>query len=151
MTDEMKLTRLARYPVPGAAALLALASTALSARRRVVTGVNVVGAHRLPRRALPLAQLGSCLKTKPLKMPDIGIVAALTTSFAGNSVHHDMFASLVIAETFTRPQFRLRLKAAGGRRCAAGCGPLQQVAASPRSRARPGCSSGVYNNCCRSK
>jgi hypothetical protein len=117
MTDAMKLTRFGRYFVRGAVALLVFAPVTLSAWSQGVTGVNIVILLRLAGESRALPQLGSCLNTKLLKMPDIEIATAPTDGvrfivdiIAGKGADDGMFASLVIAETFPMEQFRPRLK-----------------------------------------
>lgn len=113
----MKLTRFGRYFTPGALALLVLASVTFSAWSQGIKGVNIVILLRLAGESRALPQLGSCLNTKLLKMPDIEIASAPTGGvrfvvdiIAGKGADDGISASLVIAETFPMEQFRPRLK-----------------------------------------
>jgi len=66
-------------------------------------------------RALP--QLGSCLASKLLKMPDVEIATVPTDGvrfivdiIAGKGTHYGVLASLVIVQTFPIEEFRPLLK-----------------------------------------
>jgi len=98
-------------------AILVFASVTLSASSQGVTGVNIVILLRLAGESRALPQLGSCLNTKLLKMPDIEIATAPTDGvrfvvdiIGGKGADDGISASLVIAETFPMEQFRPRLK-----------------------------------------
>jgi hypothetical protein len=95
-----------------------LASVTLSASGQSVTGANVVILLRLAGDGRALPQLGSCLNSRLLKMPDVEIANAPTQGvrfivdiIAEKGVSDGMSASLVVAETFPIEEFRPRLKA----------------------------------------
>jgi len=113
----MKSTKFDRYFAGGAVVSLVLASVTLSASSQGVSGVNIVILLRLAGESRALPQLGSCLNTKLLKMPDIEIATGPTGGvrfvvdiIAGKGADDGISASLVIAETFPIEQFRPRLK-----------------------------------------
>ena len=81
------------------------------------SGPNVIIGLRLTGNRAALPQLGSCLASKLLQMPDIEIVpppahgVRFTIDLvATRGPGHALFASFVIAQTFPVEQFRPRLK-----------------------------------------
>jgi hypothetical protein len=118
MTKSKKIWKLSGYFVAGAAAFLILASVTMAAWGQGATGVNIVILLRLAGDIRALPQLGSCLNSKLLKMPDIEVATApsdgvrfIVDIIAGRGADDGMSASLVIAETFPTEEFRLRVKA----------------------------------------
>jgi hypothetical protein len=80
-------------------------------------GVNIVILLRLAGESRALPELGSCLNSKLVKMPDVKIATApvdrvrfIVDVIAGKGADDGISASLVIAETFPMEQFRPRLK-----------------------------------------
>jgi hypothetical protein len=114
----MRISKSGGYFPAAVSAFLMFASATLSAWGQGATGVNIILLLRLAgdNRALP--QLGSCLNSKLLEMPDIEIAAApsdgvrfIVDIIAEKLAEEGMTASLVVAETFPIEEFRLRLKA----------------------------------------
>jgi hypothetical protein len=118
MTKSTKLSRPSGYFAAGAISLLMLASVTLPASGQSVPGANIVILLRLAGDGRALPQLGSCLNSKLLKMPDVEIATVPTDGvrfivdiIAGRGLDDGMSASLVVAETFPIEEFRPRLKA----------------------------------------
>lgn len=116
MTKSTKISKPCGYFVVGAAALLILASATMSALGQGVTGVNIVVMLRLAGDSRALPQLGSCLYSKLLNMPDVEVASApadgvrfIVDVIAGKGADDGMSASLVIAETFPLEEFRPRM------------------------------------------
>jgi hypothetical protein len=118
MTQTTKISKASRYFAAGATSLLILASVTLSASGQRVTGANIVILLHLAGDGRALPQLGSCLSSKLLKMPDVEIATVPTDGvrfivdiIAGRGLDDGMSASLVVAETFPIEEFRPRMKA----------------------------------------
>jgi hypothetical protein len=117
MTKAKEISKVGGYLAAGAVALLMLASATLSAWGQGATGLNIVILLRLAGDSRALPQLGSCLSSKLLKMPDIELATApsdgvrfIVDIIAGKGVEEGMSASLVVAETFPMEEFQPRLK-----------------------------------------
>jgi hypothetical protein len=118
MTKSTKTSKPSRHFAAGAIALLLLFSVTMSAWGQAVTSANIVILLRLAGDGRALPQLGSCLNSKLLKMPDVEVATTPTDGvrfivdiIAGKGADDGISASLVIAETFPMEQFRPRLKA----------------------------------------
>lgn len=115
MTKSTETSKPIGYIAAGAIALL-IASVTLSAWGQGVTGANIVILLRLTGDGRALPQLGSCLNSKLLKMPDVQITTGPTQGvrfildiIAARGLDEGMAASLVVAETFPMEEFRPRL------------------------------------------
>jgi hypothetical protein len=118
MTSNVIISKAGGYLAAAVLAFLMFASVTLSAWDQGATGVNIVIQLRLAGDSRALPQLGSCLNSKLLKMPDIEVVAApsdrvrfIVDIIAGKGADDGMSVSLVVAETFPIEEFRLRVKA----------------------------------------
>ena len=96
-----------------AAALLTLGTLTPYASAQGTTGPNVIILLQLAGDSEALSRIGSCLATKLSRMPDVEIATGPNDSvrFIVDIVAaKDLFASLVVAETFPTEQYRLRIK-----------------------------------------
>ena len=96
-----------------AAALLALLTLTPCASAQGTTGPNVTILLQLAGDSEALAQVGSCLASKLSSMPDVEIATAPSDGvrFIVDVVAaKELFASLVVAETFPTEQYRVRIK-----------------------------------------
>jgi hypothetical protein len=97
----------------GVAALLALLAFTPSTSAQGTTGPNVIILLQLAGDDEMLAQVGSCLASKLSRMPDVEIATAPTEGvrfIVDIIAAKDLFASLVVAETFPTEQYRPRIK-----------------------------------------
>ena len=102
-----------RYLGRVAAALLTLGTLVPCAFAQGTTGPNVMILLKLAGDSEALSRIGSCLITKLSRMPDVAIAAGPSNDvrFIVDIVAaKDLFASLVVAETFPVEQYRLRIR-----------------------------------------
>jgi hypothetical protein len=96
-----------------ALALLGLGTSTPSASAQGTTGPNVIILLQLAGDSEMLAQFGSCLAMKLSSMPDVEIATAPTEGvrfIVDIIAAKDLFASLVVAETFPMEQYRPRIQ-----------------------------------------
>jgi hypothetical protein len=96
-----------------AAALLTLGTLTPYASAQGTTGPNVIILLQLAGDSEALAHIGSCLATKLSRMPDVEIATGPSDGvrFIVDIVAaKELFASLVVAETFPVEQYRLRIR-----------------------------------------
>jgi hypothetical protein len=118
MTRAMRISKPSGDFTAAVLAFLMLVSATLSAWGQGGTGVSIVILLRLAGDSRALPQLGSCLNSKLLKMPDIEVATApsdgvrfIVDIIAGKGAEDGISASLVVAETFPIEEFRPRVKA----------------------------------------
>ena len=102
-----------RYLGEAAAALLTLVTLTPCASAQGSTGPNVIILLQLAGDSEALAQVGSCLASKLSRMPDVEIATGPSDGvrFIVDVVAaKELFASLVVAETFPTEQYRVRIK-----------------------------------------
>ena len=102
-----------RYLGEAAAALLTLVTLTPCASAQGSTGPNVIILLQLAGDSEALAQFGSCLASKLSRMPDVEIATGPSDGvrFIVDVVAaKELFASLVVAETFPTEQYRVRIK-----------------------------------------
>ena len=102
-----------RYLRGAAAALLALGAVTPCASGQGTTGPNVTVLLQLAGDGEALSRIGSCLASKLSRMPDVEIATGPSDGvrFIVDIVAaKDLFASLVVAETFPVEQYRLRIR-----------------------------------------
>ena len=96
-----------------AAALLTFGTLTPYASAQGTTGPNVIILLQLAGDSEALSHIGSCLATKLSQMPDVEIAAGPNDGvrFIVDIVAaKDLFAGLVVAETFPVEQYRLRIR-----------------------------------------
>jgi len=96
-----------------AAALLTLGTLTPYASAQGTTGPNVIILLQLAGDSEALSLIGSCLATKLSRMPDVEIATGPSDGvrFIVDIVAaKELFASLVVAETFPVEQYRLRIR-----------------------------------------
>ena len=101
------------YLGAAAAALLTLGTLTPYAFSQGTTGPNVIILLQLAGDSEALAHIGSCLATKLSQMPDVEIAAGPNDGvrfIVDIIAAKDLFASLVVAETFPVEQYRLRIR-----------------------------------------
>jgi hypothetical protein len=113
----MEISTVSRYLVAIGIALLALASCPSCASAQATAGSNVIILLRLAGDSGALPYLRSCLTSRLSTMPDTEVATAPTDGvrfivdiIATKRAVEDVFASLVVAETFPLEQFRPRIK-----------------------------------------
>ena len=102
-----------RYLRGVAAALLTLGAVTPCASAQGTTGPNVTILLQLAGDGEALSRIGSCLASKLSRMPDVEIATGPSDGvrFIVDIVAaKDLFASLVVAETFPVEQYRLRFR-----------------------------------------
>jgi hypothetical protein len=102
-----------RYLRGVAAALLALGAVTPCASAQGTTGPNVTILLQLAGDGEALSRIGSCLASKLSRMPDVEIAPGPSDGvrFIVDIVAaKDLFASLVVAETFPVERYRLRIR-----------------------------------------
>jgi hypothetical protein len=107
------MSAMRKYLGEAAAALLTLVTLTPGASAQGSTGPNVIILLQLAGDSEALAQVGSCLASKLSRMPDVEIATGPNDGvrFIVDIVAaKELFASLVVAETFPTEQYRVRLK-----------------------------------------
>ena len=107
------MSAMRRYLRGVAAALLTLGALTPCSSAQGTTGQNVIILLQLAGDSEALAQIGSCLASKLSRMPDVEIATARDDGvrFIVDIVAaKDLFASLVVAETFPVEQYCLRIR-----------------------------------------
>jgi hypothetical protein len=102
-----------RYLGGVAAALLTFGTTTLCASAQGTTGPNLTILLQLAGDCEALSHIGTCLASKLSRMPDVEIATAPNDGvrFIVDIVAaKDLFASLVVTETFPLEQYRLRIR-----------------------------------------
>ena len=113
----MDISTVSGYLVAIGIALLALASCPSCASAQAAAGSNVIILLRLAGDSGALPYLRSCLTSRLSAMPDTEVATApsdgvrfIVDIIATKRAVEDVFASLVVAETFPLEQFRPRIK-----------------------------------------
>jgi hypothetical protein len=113
----MDISTVSGYLVAIGIALLALASCPSCASAQATAGSNVIILLRLAGDSGALPYLRSCLTSRLSAMPDTEVATApsdgvrfIVDIIATKRAVEDVFASLVVAETFPLEQFRPRIK-----------------------------------------
>jgi hypothetical protein len=107
------MSAIRRYLRGVAAALLTLGTVTPCASAQGTTGPNVTILLQLAGDGEALSRIGSCLASKLSRMPDVEIATGPSDGvrFIVDIVAaKDLFASLVVAETFPVEQYRLRIR-----------------------------------------
>lgn len=107
------MSAMRRYLGRVAAALLTLGISVPCAPAQGTTGPNVTILLQLAGDSQALSRIGPCLASKLSRMPDVEIATGPSDGvrFIVNIVAaKDLFASLVVAETFPVEQYHLRLR-----------------------------------------
>ena len=96
-----------------AEALLTLGTLTPYSSAQGTTGPNVIILLQLAGDSEALSRIGSCLASKLSQMPDVEIAAGPNDGvrlIVDIVAAKDLFASLVVAETFPVEQYRLRVR-----------------------------------------
>jgi hypothetical protein len=113
----MNVSTVRGYVVAIASAFLALGAFPSGASAQATAGSNVIILLRIAGDSGALPYLQSCLTSRLSKMPDTEVAAAPTDGvrfivdiIATKRAVEDIFASLIVAETFPLEQFRPRIR-----------------------------------------
>src|SRR5271163_1916079 len=109
----MNMSAMRRYLRGVAAALLTLGTLTPYASSQGTTGPKVIIQLQLAGDSEALAHIGSCLASKLSRMPDVQIATGPNDGvrlIVDIVAAKDLFASLVVAETFPVEQYRLRIR-----------------------------------------
>ena len=113
----MNVSTVRGYVVAVAIAFLALGAFPSRASAQATAGSNVIILLRIAGDSGALPYLQSCLTSRLSKMPDTEVAAAPTDGvrfivdiIATKRAVEDVFASLIVAETFPLEQFRPRIR-----------------------------------------
>jgi hypothetical protein len=109
----MIMSAVRRYLGGVAAALLTLGTLTPYASSQGTTGPKVIILLQLAGDSEALAHIGSCLASKLSRMPDVQIATGPNDGvrlIVDIVAAKDLFASLVVAETFPVEQYRLRIR-----------------------------------------
>ena len=121
------MSAMRRYLRGVAAALLTLGTLTPYASSQGTTGPKVIIQLQLAGDSEALAHIGSCLASKLSRMPDVQIATGPNDGvrlIVDIVAAKDLFASLVVAETFPVEQYRLRIREA---RTAMPCWPASAI------------------------
>jgi len=115
--NSMNVSTVRGYVVAIASAFLALGAFPSGASAQATAGSNVIILLRIAGDSGALPYLQSCLTSRLSKMPDTEVAAAPTDGvrfivdiIATKRAVEDIFASLIVAETFPLEQFRPRIR-----------------------------------------
>ena len=115
--NSMNVSTVRGYVVAIASAFLALGAFPSGASAQATAGSNVIILLRIAGDSGALPYLQSCLTSRLSKMPDTEVAAAPTNGvrfivdiIATKRAVEDVFASLIVAETFPLEQFHPRIK-----------------------------------------